>query len=324
MDTATNRLGPDRELTICTVSFHNAPHLIANWELGERLNRGKGRLKWIVAENTPDGSRHKLTAPDPRFRLIAGTEGRHRDNYHHTIALQKTLGLVDTRFLLVLDPDFYIVRPSWLQEVLDYMVEGGLGMFGVPWHPKYIEKYRYFPCVHCFFVDLEKVSMSELDFRPSCPDVVNGEEQESGRDRSGVIARVFNTLTLRHRQKDYRDTGTRMYLRFANDHRVKYECATPVYRLPEDFPGTRNPLALRSRLIEAVLPDSLCYVPKRRGAFARNGFLERAPDSNRGHWEEFLWRGQPFGFHMRRNAEKMQRDEDVELDALARILRQFG
>lgn len=311
------------DLTVCTVSFHNAPHLIANWELGERLNRGDGRLRWIVAENTPNGSPHRLDPSDPRFRVIPGTDGRHRDNYHHTIALQKTLELVDTRFLLVLDPDFYIVRPRWLHDVRDHMIRNGLAMFGVPWHPRYIDKYRYFPCVHCFFVDLRCVPISDLDFRPSCPDVVDGQEAGPPREPGGMVARLADALSLRHRRKDYRDTGTRMFLRYANDSRIRYECATPVYRLPEDFPGEGNPCGLRARLIESILPDSLCYVPKRHGAYVRDGFLDQM-DSGSRHWEQFVWHGQPFGFHMRRNAGKARRDEAVELETLAGVLRRFA
>jgi hypothetical protein len=317
---ATPRPDTRRDLTICTVSFHNAAHLIANWELAERLN-GNTRPTWIVAENTPEGSHGKLAASDPRFRVIPGAEGRHRDNYHHTIALQKTLTLVDTRFMLVLDPDFYIVRPRWAEDVLEHMVASGLAMFGVPWHPRYIDKYRYFPCVHCFFIDLDKVPVSDLDFRPTCADAVDGDKQAP--DRSTALGRLLDTLALRHRRKDYRDTGTRMFLRFAHDRNVKYECATPVYRLPEDFPGKGNPLALHSRLIEAVLPDSLCYVPKRRETFVRDGFLEPIRNSSSAHWEQFIWRKRPFGFHMRRNADKNRRDEHAELEALASVLRHF-
>ena len=50
----------DDELTICTVSFHNARHIALNGELVAALNKTPDRIKWIVAENTPAGGKDRL------------------------------------------------------------------------------------------------------------------------------------------------------------------------------------------------------------------------------------------------------------------------
>ena len=316
--------GNDLELTICSVSYHNARHLGINWELANRLTRGDGNLRWVIAENTPPGSDAKLDSDDARFLVIPGVGEDHRDNWQHTEALHKCFEHVRTRFLLVLDPDFYIVRPHWLRDVLGHMQRNDLAMLGVPWHPKYSDKYRYFPCVHCFFVDLGRMGVDALDFRPGCAD----EPTKTPADRAPVerrsaTARWLDTVTLRHRRKDYRDTGTRMYLRYRRDPRFRYECAIPVYKLPDEYQGSRNPLSWRSRLIESLLPDSLCYLPKRRGYFVPDGFLDRRKGTAAEHWEEFMWQGAPFGFHVRRNARKGERNEVAELDALERTVVTF-
>lgn len=53
-------------------------------------------------------------------------------------------------------------------------------------------------------------------------------------------------------------------------------------------------------MIDFVLPDELSFVPKGKDYFAIKGFRERGfPDLDARGWEEFLWKDQPFGFHVR-------------------------
>ncbi len=249
--------------------------------------------------------------------MIPGVDAAgHRPNYQHTEALQRCLEHVKTRFLLVLDPDFYLLRPEWAKTVPAHMLAHRLAFFGVPWHPKHLEKYRYFPCVHCMFIDLAQVPVERLDFRPACADRSEG----GAARRNGWLAGIGRALTLSGRRKDYRDTGTRVYRAFARHPTLQHECATPVYRLPEEFPGTANPLSPRARLFESLLPDSLCYLPKRKDSYTRTGFREATGVRLPAHWEEFMWGAAPFGFHVRRNAAKDGRDENAELALLEQAL----
>ena len=315
---APNSQQHDNELTICTVSFHNARHIVLNWELATALTYDEDRIQWIVAENTPVGGRDRLDYSDSRFRVIPGAPPISKVSYHHTEGLHRALEHVTTRFLLVLDPDFYIIRPNWWKEVGDHMRARDLAIFGAPWHPRYTDKFRYFPTVHCTFIDLSKMNLRDLDFRPGSGKVSTFSAR---RDTSSWFARTWARITLRHRQRVSADSGTRMFLRYASDPNVKSECLVPVYRVPQDLPGG-VPLPLRSRLIERILPDSLCYVPKRRGYFTGRGFRESGFwDSMPEDWEEFLWRNEPFGFHVRRNNKKQVRSEEAELASLGSLLK---
>ena len=157
---------PETAVTVCTVSFHNAPHLRLNWALADALNREEAQIDWVVAENTPPYSDDRLDPGDQRFKVIEGVGPEHSPNFQHTLALHKCFDFVTTRFLLVLDPDFYIVRPNWVRTVTEHMQRHALTFLGVPWHPRFSDKFRYFPAVHCFFVDLDRIDIKELDFRP--------------------------------------------------------------------------------------------------------------------------------------------------------------
>jgi len=307
----------DDELTICTVSFHNARHIALNWELVSTLNKGADRFKWIIAENTLEGGKDRLDFTDPRYCVIAGAAPNAKVSYHHTEGLHRALELVSTRFLLILDPDFYIVRPNWWDEVRAHILSRELAFFGSPWHPKFTDKYRYFPAVHCMFVDRAKVNLRDVDFSPW---PTNETALAARINSSSWLLRTWARITLQHRVRESGDTGTRVYLRYASDPQTKSECLVPVFRVPHDYPGGRLP-SLRSRLIERVLPDSLCYVPKRRGYFTHRGFREAGWTSFPADWEEFMWRGEPFGFHVRRNNKKLERDEETELVALNAVLK---
>ena len=49
-----------------------------------------------------------------------------------------------------------------------------------------------------------------------------------------------------------------------------------------------------------MLPDRFSYLPKRPEYYTRNGFRERGyVDATMYGWEEFIWKGAPFGFHIR-------------------------
>ena len=80
--------------------------------------------------------------------------------------MNRTLPHIATRFALFCDPDFYIVHENWIHAVIQHMTERGIGILGVPWHPRWTHKVRYFPCVRCMFVDLELVPVETLDFTP--------------------------------------------------------------------------------------------------------------------------------------------------------------
>jgi hypothetical protein len=86
-----------------------------------------------------------------------------------------------------------------------------------------------------------------------------------------------------------RDTGWRVYDRYRDDPEIRVECLQGVLR----------PSRL-SVCLETPLPDRLRFVPRRAGYFTTRGFRERGlHDLESLRWEEWMWQGGPFGFHVR-------------------------
>lgn len=291
----TNRI----DLTICTVSFNSAACLNPNYRLTEILNPSASVL-WIVAENSPAASNHDLYPETEYFRLVDGAA--FPDNlyaaasYHHAAAMNKTLREVESRFLLVLDPDFYIVRPNWVTEVTAYMADRGLSFLGAPWHPSRFTKWRYFPCVHCMFVDLERVQRETLDFLPDSPTppAYKLGKTDSPQSRYGrALLRIMDPLKIRKRRHigTSRDTSWRVYARYHADPLHQSECIQPVYAAPTNT---------FQSYVDYVLPDRYALVPGRKGYFVREGFRAHGlTDFQAMGCEEFFWKNDPFGFHIR-------------------------
>lgn len=167
-------MNSEMRLTIVTVAGPGDEELIRkNLQHIAEMNAG-GSYELHVLDNgcfhghpaisidMPNVTVHRGQPPEPHKPNAC------RGSYQHSAALNQFLRdrSVYTPYLLVLDPDFYIVRSNWIDDVITHMASRGLAFFGAPWHPKWYSKYRYFPCVHCMFIDARQIDCHELDFTP--------------------------------------------------------------------------------------------------------------------------------------------------------------
>lgn len=332
------------ELTICSVSFRSSAYLSLSYELTRKLNLDDPIVRWIVVENTPEGEADRLGADDQRFDVRPGVDPppprSGRASYHHGAALNSGLKDITSRFVLILDPDFFIIQKDWVRRVVAHMKRRRLAFFGAPWHPRWYTKWRYFPCAHCMLVDLSRPGVGDLDFSPDITDAASGRRYHSpflrglertlaSGERWWTLLRAIRKLRLllaedRNRRSiigSSRDTGIRIFERFSGAPGIRSETLQPVYRphvdpllpsLLEKDGGIR--WNLRNTL-ELFRQDSLRFVPKRRRYWSRRSFRDFGlPDLRELGWEEFMWRGRPFGFHVRRaKKSEVELERDLEL-----------
>lgn len=299
------------DITICSV-YHSleAKRLLElNYEFVTQRNPGM-KIRWVVAENTPPDFFPKI---DPQQFIIVPGAGEINGllpwmwgSYRHSRALKNTLSRVTTRFALFLDIDFYIVLPSWMTAIPQYMQNQGLAFFGVPWHPSHERKWRYFPSPHTLFVDLTKIPRDALNFEPVFGDMINPSFLTRIKDKAHNVlpSEVRRRLDI----SAYSDTGYPIYKQFAG--RTKYECPQPVFR------------AVPS-LLDRLLPDRFSLVPKRAGYFTRTSFGDFGyPDCMSQGWEEFMWKRNPYGFHIR-GSHKLQNDLEGNIVHVRNVLDEF-
>ncbi len=285
------------------MSFNSRPWIELNYSLIKQLNPDSG-FTWLVAENSPDNSSLRMANGDERFTVVAGAEFRKKRyasaSYHHGAGLNILIEKVRTRYVLVLDPDFFVTRRNWIRDAIEYMTNENVAILGTPWHPRRASKIRYFPSAHCTFFDLGKVSKVDLDFLPDYDNADNWlKEKKTKRSGPGSILNKIS-FSKRRRIGSSRDTGWIIYKKY-KDSGLNIESFQAVYQ-PK-----------RKRFIEKFVPDRFSLVPKQKDYFRTSGtstsHFKRMSDLG---WEEFYWQSTLFGFHVRCHPKRTKATTPIE------------
>lgn len=308
-------------IEICTVVFskEHLDYLKSNVRLTKKMNP-KTLVKWIVVDNS--GGKVKFPKGN-LFTLVRGASlslsKKRAGSFHHGEGLNIGIKRSKTRFLLILDPDFFIVSRNWVEEVIQYMKEEELALLGVPWHPRWYSKVRYFPSPHCFFIDTRTISRDKINFLPKDFNKVFPIKFLSVDTNLilRILYGVFRAITLKDRASIgvSKDTAIRMYEKHKN--RTDVRLFTPVFKIDRQFRGPNYAKSWINKLIERLLPEKLCFVPKNRNSFSEVEFNSREyKEINKLEYEQFLWNSKPFGFHIRgvsRNKKISSVTRDIEL-----------
>jgi hypothetical protein len=341
------------QLTICAVSFHSASLLDLNLTLTRELNPASS-FRWLVVDNNHDFPTHE--AGD--FEVIEGdpciNQGELKGSYHHAQALNKALHHVSTRFLLVLDPDFFIFQENWINNVLAYMDRHNLSFWGAPYYPDLNWKRRYFPTVSCMLIDLEKAAKEELDFTPELDEyhllsgystltllgILMGRIPPQVREVRRAVLADIAAVILRNRwiasplsklfpKRIYpntdisRDTGFKIQNSFGKDRRHRVETLKPSYENDLFTKKDSFLMNLLARMYFLLVPENLSIYPKRRDYTTSACFRDFGLFDTRGElgWEEFFWKDEPFAMHIKGGTRKF---EDVGYEKLRDILFQLA
>ena len=304
------------DLTILSVSFRSEAYLEENLRLASELN-GDCDFEWIIVNNDPGRPFPKGNAR-PGFRVLDGPPPvparKGSASYHHAYGLNLGLQAVKSRYLLVLDPDFYILPRGWMGRAMAHMRSHDLSFLGCVWNPQDYHKPRYFPSVHCMFVDLDKVDKSDLDFTPEL-DTINRRKW------------ILNKLHIPRRIRELvmagasRDTGYRILRTFRGHRDCRYEVFQPIC-LDESFlEGYENSL---HQIWRRLLPDRFSLYPKRPGYISGPEGTTAADSAwMKMGWEGFRWQNEVFSVHLR-NYGRRQRDPESEFALLREYLRRRG
>jgi hypothetical protein len=274
-------------VTILSVLYRNRPIFELNHCLTQALNIGTA-YRWLVADNELGGNsesgRDGITIVDG----VERTSTRDKGSLHHARALQKCLARVDTRFVLSMDPDFFVVQQHWLERIVAHATKHDIAFFGAGWHPRWSYQYRDFPAVHFMLIDLEKVPADSINFLPLIDQDLVWHLMNS--NASPIPGWLRETLKIGR----IRDTGWQIFRKYFDNPSFRHEVLTPSFR-PPDTVRVRLERRLGSRL-----PDRLRLIPRHPGAFTDESFLEEiCPIAWKRGWEEFFWHGKPFAFHLR-------------------------
>lgn len=300
------------KLTISSVYHSSATSdlLKFNLALTKKLNP-RLDFNWVVADN----SLGSVAALDPQlgFTVVPGADriknvpSWARGSYHHAAGIHKTIQHLTTRFALILDSDFFVVRPRWISQVLEHMLRKNLHFFGAPYHPSRFIKYRYTSSINCIFLDLDRINLAELDFSPAY------DNASAPRSYLGAVNKRIRKIIMafpigeRLKIEKSRDTGYKISKFFSKPE--IFELVKPVFK-------PKRPISF----FDKILPDRFSYVPKKTGYYSEQSFFELGyPNVSSFGWEEYVWRGEPFAVHLNANRNKERRNLIGELAAISRL-----
>ncbi len=280
------------DVTTLSVVFNNSQLLKRNADLCQRLNP-KREFPWIAVDNL--GPHNAELSQWARFKQCRGTPdipasvSLDRGSLHHSQGLAEGLKSgISSRFLLLMDPDFFVVRQNWMEDVLQHMIEQELTIFGSCWHPRWWYQHQRFPTVHFMMVDLQRFPLDQLDFTPG----IREDIFYRAVSQATWLPSTLKRLLLMGR---FKDTGYRVRERILKQNIHRYETLIP------HVTPTWSP-SLLGRLLERfpwLVPQMFSRNP-RRGTYEPQSFLQHtAPVGYARGWEEFYWQGQPFAFHLR-------------------------
>lgn len=270
----------ENSITLLSVSFGSEPFLQLNREYLRALNPYRNP-PWYVVNN----SNKECVLPKEHFTVFPGSKEKSAQtkglaSFHHAEGLHIGMNQpFSSRFLLILDPDFYLIKPNWIEKITSFMVENGLSLFGSTWHPSQSEKYRYFPSVHCLFIDATIIDVHSLSFRPEIDKVPLKKKIANRLPQGSLLCRMFRVGTSR-------DTGYQIFRRYFGKKKLRYDCFTPFFN-----PSTMAFIASK------ILPEAFSIIPKKSRYYSRERFLPSIGCDC--PWEEFFWQGKPIAFHFR-------------------------
>ena len=316
-------------LTICSVfhSENSKKYLELNQKLTTALNKRDDYVR-LVVNNMPEGTTLS-TFESKHFKVISGVPmAKHLETLepwkhplkvstHWGTAQNLAMKQVDTPYAMILDGDFFIVRPNWITDVIDHMRTNNLALLGVEWHPRWYKKVRYFPTIHALVIDTKQLALKDLDLRPLYATEDEMPPKVVPLARPSLLSTLKANITMRQQVGTSKDSGHDFYAKYFG--RVRNEIFLPVFK---PYAGDNFFERTLKIGIDRILPDRYALIPK-ASSYTTRGFKERGYfDALEYGWEEFIWKDEPFGFHMRNTGNKM-RTEAERMELAERSVQNF-
>ena len=143
-----------------------------------------------------------------------------------------------SRFIIIIDPDFFILKRNWIHNLLDYMENKSVAILGASYPETDCRLYYDFPTAYFSVIDLSLISINKLDYLPdencmkmsdrtpwksdSLPNLNGYSRVVSKNNKLNEFLFLLQSIfRWRNKQTFFRDTGWKVRKVFKN--RVKHE-----------------------------------------------------------------------------------------------------
>ena len=330
-------------LDIITVVSYDREYFELNYNLTKNLNKDFDH-KWIVVENKSDEAhgnyipnikKPKLNKENIEYFKGIDQKGENsrvikkngttytlnpKRNVYHAKGLSIGVEKSNSKYLLIIDPDFFVIKKNWIKEIINYMEINNIDIFSSPYHPvKDWIKPRFSPCVYFLLINTEKIKKKNLNFLPPDPnELLSKKKIFKNKISSEFIIKtlIFSFGILfgdryRYQIGKLGDVGFEL-LNTAINNKIKFEFTSPAIKKIKD-------LKLRRLLFDFILPDNYKLVYKNN-----NFSYQTFKDFNYYNFreigcQEYFWKKVPFAFHLRGSIKPF----DNKINELNSILNKF-
>ena len=149
------------------IKEYELPLLEKNIELNNIFNPDSQHQTLVV-----DNSSDNLTIAEDRVQIVTGVTNLAVEVMAHkrqsdglAAALRLGIRASDTRYICVIDPDFFVCLPYWIEEMKQYMEATGTRIIAASHSPEhYIKRHTF--ASHFVFVDTRYIPKILLNFMP--------------------------------------------------------------------------------------------------------------------------------------------------------------
>jgi hypothetical protein len=212
------------------------------------------------------------------------------------LALMMGLRAVDTRYICVLDPDFFVICPHWIEAMKAHMEAADVGIITAPPHPHHYNK-RNTVTNNFIFIDTERFPKAFINFVPSKKDI---RVLIRGAKIKKLVGYMLHHYFIRN---TFLDCGDQIEAR----SETKIEYLTALYNHKESPYYT---------WLERIVPERFRLINKNVPYLVADDLTVAM--------ETWMWNAIPFGVHCRKFFQRaLMPDYEPPTEELHRLVYQF-
>lgn len=156
-------MNASKSIDIYIVSYNHEDFICRSILLAQKQNP-QANINWYIGV-TGNPEDFAQIVDDPTVKIFSDIHFE-KDNQHMRCMYYLISNYGDSRYKLILDPDFFLIQDDWVRQCIDEVDSGNFGCIATQWHPSW-RKQKWGLAPHFLFYDAEKIFVKRKDLFPT-------------------------------------------------------------------------------------------------------------------------------------------------------------